>query len=51
MNTNRLVGRTTVGAGVMEEISIGTGLTLSGGVLNATVQVPGFEMNFLLMGA
>jgi hypothetical protein len=35
----------------MEEISVGTGLTLSGGTLNATAQVPGFEMNFLLMGA
>ncbi len=51
MATNRLIGRTTAGAGVMEEISVGTGLTLSGGTLNATAQVPGFEMNFLLMGA
>ena len=51
INTNRLVGRTTVGVGVMEEITVGTGLTLSAGTLSATAQVPGFEMNFLLMGA
>ena len=51
MATNRLIGRTTAGTGVMEEISVGTGLTLSGGTLSATAQVPGFEMNFLLMGA
>jgi hypothetical protein len=51
MATNRLIGRTTVGVGVMEEITVGTGLTLSGGTLSATAQVPGFEMNFLLMGA
>jgi hypothetical protein len=51
INTNRLVGRTTVGVGVMEEINVGTGLSLSAGTLSATAQVPGFEMNFLLMGA
>jgi hypothetical protein len=51
MATDRLIGRTTAGVGVMEEITVGTGLTLSGGTLNATAQVPGFEMNFLLMGA
>jgi hypothetical protein len=51
MATNRLIGRTTAGVGVMEEISVGTGLSLSGGTLSATAQVPGFEMNFLLMGA
>jgi hypothetical protein len=36
MNTARLLGRTTTSAGAVEEISIGTNLTLSGGVLNAT---------------
>ena len=45
------MGRTSIGTGVMEEISVGTGLTLSSGTLNATAQVSGFEMNFLLMGA
>lgn len=51
MSTNRLIGRTTAGTGVMEEISVGTGLSLSGGTLSATAQVPGFEQHFLLMGA
>ncbi|NBX97440.1 hypothetical protein EBQ81_01050, partial [bacterium] len=36
MNTNKLVGRSTAGTGVMEEISVGTGLSLSGGTLSAT---------------
>ena len=35
INTNRLVGRSTAGVGVMEEITIGSGLTLSGGTLTA----------------
>jgi hypothetical protein len=36
MTTNRLVGRYTAGAGIMQEISLGAGLTLSaGGVLSA----------------
>ncbi len=34
--TNRLLGRTTAGAGATEEISVGTGLSLSSGVLSAT---------------
>lgn len=51
MNTNKLIGRYSAGSGVMEEITIGSGLTLSSGTLNATAQAPGFEMNFLLMGA
>ncbi len=34
MTTARLLGRTTAGAGVVEEISVGSGLTLSGGVLD-----------------
>jgi hypothetical protein len=36
MATARLLGRSTAGSGVAEEISIGTNLTLSGGVLNAS---------------
>ena len=51
MATNKLVGRNTAGVGVMEEITLGTGLSFSGTTLNATVQSVGFEMNFLLMGA
>jgi hypothetical protein len=34
MATNKLIGRSTAGTGVMEEISVGTGLTLSGGTLS-----------------
>jgi hypothetical protein len=34
MATNKLIGRSTAGTGVMEEISVGTGLTLSGGALS-----------------
>jgi hypothetical protein len=36
MSTNKLIGRSSSGAGVMEEITLGTGLTLSAGTLNAT---------------
>lgn len=36
MATNRLLGRTTAGAGVAEEISVGTGLTLSAGSLSVS---------------
>ena len=36
MATNKLIGRSTAGTGVMEEITIGTGLTLSGGILNGS---------------
>ena len=37
MATNKLVGRSSAGTGVMEEITIGSGLTLTGaGVLNNT---------------
>ena len=38
MSTNKLIGRSTAGVGVMEEITIGTGLTLSGGTLNASAE-------------
>jgi hypothetical protein len=52
MATNKLVGRSSAGVGVMEEITVGTGLSLSGGTLSATSSASvGFEMNFLLMGA
>lgn len=37
MNTSRILGRTTAAAGAVEEISIGTNLSLSGGVLACTV--------------
>jgi len=37
MNTNKLIGRSTAGVGVMEEITVGSGLTLTGaGILNNT---------------
>jgi hypothetical protein len=36
MNTNKLVGRATAGVGIMEEITLGTGLSFSGTTLNAT---------------
>lgn len=37
MATARLIGRTTAGTGVMEEITVGTGLSLSAGALTSTV--------------
>lgn len=37
--TGRLLGRTTAGSGAAEEISVGSGLTLSGGVLDLAVPV------------
>ena len=36
MSTNKLVGRSTAGTGIMEEITVGSGLTLSGGTLSST---------------
>ena len=45
MNSNRLIGRYSTGSGVMQEITIGSGLTLTGaGVLNntATPTVSGY---------
>lgn len=35
MATNKLIGRSTAGTGVMEEITVGSNLTLSGGTLSA----------------
>jgi len=50
--TSRLVGRTTAGTGSVEEISVGSGLSLSAGTLSATGGgSSGFEQTFLLMGA
>lgn len=37
MNTARLLGRTTASSGAIEEISIGTGLSMTAGVLSNTV--------------
>lgn len=37
INTSRMIGRTTGGVGVFEEITVGTGLSLSGGTLSSTV--------------
>lgn len=42
MATNRLIGRSTAGTGVMEEIQVGNFLTLSGGVLSS---VPPVELS------
>ena len=36
MNTNKLIGRSTLGVGAMEEITIGSGLSLSAGTLTST---------------
>ena len=36
MNTARLLGRTTAGSGAAEEITVGTGLSLTGGTLTNT---------------
>ena len=36
IDTNRLLGRSTVGTGIIEEITIGSGLTLSAGTLSAS---------------
>jgi len=40
MSTNKLVGRSTAGTGIMEEITIGTGLSLSAGTLTASGASP-----------
>lgn len=36
MSTGKLLGRSTAGNGAIEEITIGSGLTLSAGTLSAT---------------
>jgi hypothetical protein len=40
MSTNKLIGRSTAGTGVMEEITLGSGLSLSGGTLTASGASP-----------
>jgi len=40
INTNKLVGRSTLGVGVMEEITLGTGLSFTGTTLNVTSASP-----------
>lgn len=37
ITSGKLAGRSTAGAGLLEELSVGTGLSLSGGTLTATV--------------
>lgn len=39
MNTSRLLGRTTASSGAIEEISVGSGLTLSSGTLNTVSNI------------
>lgn len=53
MATNKLIGRGTAATGVMEEITLGTNLSLSGTTLNAAAGGPsiGSVVNFALMGA
>jgi hypothetical protein len=36
MSTGKLLGRSTAGSGAIEEITIGSGLSLSAGTLSAT---------------
>jgi hypothetical protein len=48
VQSGRLLGRTTGGTGDAENISVGSLLTLSGGVLNAVEQAPQVEQNRLL---
>ena len=50
MNTNKLIGRSTAGTGVMEEITIGSGLSLSAGTLSATGTTSDSLSPLLLMG-
>jgi hypothetical protein len=40
ITTNKLIGRSTAGTGVMEEITVGTGLSLTGGTLSSTGGTP-----------
>lgn len=47
MATNKLVGRGTAGTGVMEEITLGTGLSFTGTTLNATAAITGSDTQVL----
>jgi hypothetical protein len=40
MSTGKLIGRSTSGTGVMEEITVGSGLALSGGTLSSSAATP-----------
>lgn len=53
MSSNKLLGRSTAGTGVAEEIAIGSGLSLSSGTLSATGGGGAAEeiSPFLLIGA
>jgi hypothetical protein len=42
MNTARLLGRTTASSGAIEEITVGSGLSLSAGALTATGSAPSY---------
>lgn len=42
ISTSRLLGRSTAGSGVIEQLTIGTGLSLTAGVLAATSVAPDF---------
>lgn len=46
MATNRLLGRSTAGTGVAEEISLGTNLSMTGGVLNASGSAPTYATTY-----
>lgn len=45
MSTNKLLGRGTSGTGVTEEITLGTGLSLSGTILNSSSTPSGGNIN------
>lgn len=47
MATGKLVGRSTAGTGIMEEITVGSGLSLSGGTLTATGGGTGTVTDFI----
>lgn len=49
MATARLLGRTTAGTGAAEEISVGTGLSLSAGGLTATGPTKGQAIVFAMV--
>lgn len=48
--TNRLIGRSTAGTGAPEEISLGSNLSMTGGVLNATGGTPTTDASVLTAG-
>ena len=51
MNSGRLIGRTSAGAGQWEEISTGSGLSLSAGVLDARARFTTVDTTTLTLGA